>query len=314
MLNFWYRTLRANDTASLEALATEVVSYYRARGRTEYTEGGSAYGGASDCASRELTAFMSALWQVGSNPVNYVDIFFVSLTTPFSAQYLKGSPIKLRYAFSALLPLVPIGEILRAFLREIDVPKQYRYSAQVWSLALAEVALTELTHGRRRINPTRLALTTTYVAYVLALSTPLLKALDRFGMPRAVTNVVAYGIGTVAAPVMQRLARYGLGGTVKWLVEKAAAFMFRAFEKKLPELPIDAVTPPDLECSICHELLRDPVEVCGTFFCRECLKQWMRVNSVHPLTNVNISADMVSESLVMSHIAYKYHALYLRNL
>ena len=314
MLNFWYRTLRANDIQSLESLATDVVNYYRERGRSEYTEGESAYGEAHNCAAHELTAFMAALWQVGRSPIAYSDIFLATLTTPFHTQYVKGSPVKIRWAFSSLLLLLPVGDALRALLREIDIPKQYRYTTQIWTLAAAEVALTEITHGRRRINPTRLALTTTYVASVLALSTPLLKALDRLGMPRAVTNVVAYGIGTVTAPVMQRLARYGLRGTVEWLVEKAAALAFRVFEEELPELPIDAVTPPDLECSICHELLRDPVEVCGTLFCRQCLNRWMSVNSVHPLTNVNISEDMVSESLVMSHIAHKYHALYLRNL
>ena len=49
-----------------------------------------------------------------------------------------------------------------------------------------------------------------------------------------------------------------------------------------------------LLCSICHELMNDPVSIeTGHSFCRDCIEQWLQDNNTCPMTNTVLTSKIV---------------------
>ena len=311
MLNFWYRSLNANDCESLEALARDICEFYRNRARAEAIELPRSYGDSAKCAGNELQLCTLALAGQEYHQ-SWTEAIATSVLLPFVITNMSGSPVKLRAIGGWAAYLLRIGPYLDSCVTQMRIPKQYRSTAKLFLCAFGEVAINEIAHGNRSVNPLRWAVGTLYVATFLKINTSFIKFLAAHGVSPAVCDFVCSCTCWGSSVLIQRLLRFGMFRSIEWMIEGVASYALKLFRKKLPELPIDVDTPPELECNICHELLNDPVEVSGTFFCRDCLVRWMRINSVHPVTSLNISADMVSKSFVMSHVAYKYHALCVR--
>jgi hypothetical protein len=69
-----------------------------------------------------------------------------------------------------------------------------------------------------------------------------------------------------------------------------------------------------MACLICHDVLRNPVVVLGHFFCENCLEMWLQTNTTHPYTGEAISREMIEQSVLMSHVVYKWQRIALAEL
>lgn len=74
--------------------------------------------------------------------------------------------------------------------------------------------------------------------------------------------------------------------------------------------PRQFVTPPDdeLECSLCCNILCDPVDCDGLrrhTFCRRCLKRWMETRQTCPVCNCALTAKKLSTCLTLRNLIEK---------
>ena len=66
-----------------------------------------------------------------------------------------------------------------------------------------------------------------------------------------------------------------------------------------------------MQCTICHDLLNDPVECQGFFFCKKCLDEWQKVGSIHPANGLPISEETIVKNVTMNMITIKYRRIVL---
>jgi hypothetical protein len=137
----------------------------------------------------------------------------------------------------------------------------------------------------------------------------LVNAVARY-VPLVPPQLIAYGLSYATSEIMHEFIRSGFEAGVFCLFETLLS-VFRWFEAEMGEQPVDAAVPQCLTCNICHELLVEPVESLGFFFCRGCFETWLRTTPtpIHPVTGEHILASSVCRPAVLNIVVRKYQRM-----
>lgn len=319
MLKFYSRTLAARNTEQLVSVAEDITKYYRSRARVSLEENPTSYQSSLFCVQQEMATFLHWLADL---PDTTKDVKFgmleAGVTTSQVLTHLlqeKEKTMLLRTIITCVIGHLPLKKVIDEMFTQSGISPEQHTKAKLLVFAFLQVILINVGHGKKNfLNPITMILNTGCTAGVLGMAHWIHMRLIRFPIPRWCQSICAIIAIQALSPVTQRVVRFGIKSTIEWLTEKSMSAAFRTMEKRLPELPITVDTAPELECLICHDVMSDPVEIMGSFCCRNCLKNWMLRSSVHPLTGVDISPEMVTESVLMSHVVYKYKIFLLRDL
>jgi hypothetical protein len=134
-------------------------------------------------------------------------------------------------------------------------------------------------------------------------------------LPFVPTQIIAYVVSYKTSEIMHEFIRSGFEAGVFCLFETILS-VFRWFESEIGEPPLEAVVPQCLTCNICHELLVEPVESLGFFFCKGCFETWLRTTPtpIHPVTGEHIHTSTVSRPAVLNIVARKYQRMLMMDL
>jgi len=232
-------------------------------------------------------------------------ILSLGATLATSKQPLLKNRIILSYAFS----FIPYSGYLTSTLNYLGVSSWMIKPISSGVYSAAQVYALRKTHGFHTKSVMDFILTTSLVSGVHFLSSLITKRIMNYFpiIPPRLIGFVTCGISSV---IVQRFSIYGITDGLNWMKEKVLAFFIKYLCKEQPDLPIEADIPQQLKCSICHDLLKDPVESLGFYFCGPCMREWLTKGSQsHPMTGESLSDEMLSKSAVMSMIVNRYRFL-----
>jgi hypothetical protein len=103
------------------------------------------------------------------------------------------------------------------------------------------------------------------------------------------------------------IAELGIGHVLERIADTFLFFESPALPHQA--LPITEEAPQSLQCSICHELVADPMMLFGFLFCRSCLLSWMGAGEdwIHPVTGEPFCAVDIEPSGIYRCLAAKYY-------
>ena len=308
MISLWREAIQANDVGALTAVAEKIGQYYR---------------GLSPNSKRRIHLEQLGNW-IG------VDLYSFALMTilgekveaPSFGRLLElvlcvimmgeedSMGMQMRLACSGVIWIFPVNSMIVNALKYAHVPEQSMEMARMVVFASLELAMNEITfeHKEASLFPSALQFGST-IGFMM-LSKRAFGYATQKGCPKIIALAGLMGLSHLVGKAIARVSGQGLRGCAEWIVGKV---MSRLMKKDREDLPLDADTPPELECHICHELLSDPVDLMGSFFCRECITRWMRRSPIHPYTGEYIGLMVINESPVMSYVVNKFHAIYLRD-
>lgn len=127
-------------------------------------------------------------------------------------------------------------------------------------------------------------------------------------VPFLLPSIICYPISYSTNFIVQRIGIYGVPNAWKHLTETAIAYYikYKSPSSVRPQIPLDVDIPTQLQCAICRDLLYDPVESLGFFFCHSCLTEWVNRAHTHPVTGEPLSAENINRSLEMNAVVGEY--------
>jgi hypothetical protein len=305
MLRLYGRFLRARDLDQLADLARDVTADVRARANS--TRSYARYGSRNSLPLTQCELFRSIGRLIDPTPESFGPVpalaftLGVTITSTMDEQALP----RYRAAFSFFFTCLPWNSVLNSVLNVMAVPAPARPFGRALVLASAQVFSIEISQPSLLTDPFTFCVRSGLIAAVLHVTSSLTKSLTtKFPIVPgwAWSGLFSFGLNRF----VQRLARFGLYETTRQTLLDWAGFLL-SFRGELQPV-IDP--PPDLECTICRELLRRPVEVLGFHFCEECLSNWLNQGAVaHPMTGEPISREQVSRAVLMTLISNRYRDL-----
>ncbi|KAH0788446.1 hypothetical protein GPJ56_007637 [Histomonas meleagridis] len=303
----------AKDTQTLEQIATDAAEYYRKRmqrNRPGMTN-------VDPCSHIVSYLEVNGILLNISNrrpPFSRFDPIILSLELPISMFFLESNSMRLMTSSTLLMNSLPFGQQFNKFFDHIGVPQNYINSSILGLYSAGFVYLQQ-----RKINNPEPLSPLTFVTRSISIFglftfgdflTSKLHQLLPF-LPEWVLTAVTSRVISDAA---EYISRIGIYETISYLVENVFAFFSYLMSPTLPQLPIEVDVPNSLACPICHELLTDPKELLGFFFCANCLDNWLSNHSKHPYTGEDVQIGMSQHSMIMNQIARKWQKLTLERL
>lgn len=309
----YYKAFRASTLEELAKLGDDIKAIYvkrvaeRRNKNKQLTSAWSVL-----LTSIESYGIVSNIWYHRLE-LSTLDVIEYSIAVPLITTIQDGKTMKIRTLLSCTFSCFPwtkyIDHMLRRFL-----PAAAIEPVILAFYTLGQVFSIRFSHGTYKFDVLSL-LGSAGVIGLTHMTSRFLSNLFQeqfYFIPEwIITSILA----TETAPFIQRIARFGIGDGLVWVFEKFMEVL-RYGRKPLPELPLEFDVADSLQCGICHDLIRDPVESIGFFFCEECLKNWQkrggRYNPECP--NENISSDLISGCTILDIVARKYHRLALKQL
>jgi hypothetical protein len=175
-----------------------------------------------------------------------------------------------RSAFSFLFTCLPWNATVAQILDIAHIPDPARGIARALVLGSVQVFWVDLSQPSILTNPVAFLSRTIYVSAVLSGGSWLTKSLV-VTFPIVPGRVWKLAFASGVNQFVQRLARFGLNETARQTLEDwLRLFLAHSNRGEVEPVPVTCRIPTELECSICKDLLRNPVEVLGHHFCGEC--------------------------------------------
>lgn len=174
-----------------------------------------------------------------------------------------------------------------------------------------QVLVLRCAHGFHTTSLVDFATSTLAIAGIHACSTFVARFISK-KLPFLPYMVYCFPLAYASTYLVQRIGIYGIPSAWNYLQESFLDFVIKMTNKhkERPEIPLDVEIPTQLQCAICRDLLFDPVESLGFFFCSGCLNEWMKKSHTHPVTGEQISNENINKSIEMSAVV----SAYLRNM
>jgi hypothetical protein len=311
MLRLYARFLSAHDLNQLTDLAKDARASALSRVNSGQSDARQGARNSLPLTLHEIYRSLGRLLHPTQEPFTILDAFCITTGMPVVATLDERPLPRARAAFSFLFTCLPWNSTINRLLNIAPLPLSARPIARAGILGFLQVLSIEISQPTILSNPIALGLRTAYVAGVLH-STSLLTGtlVKRFPIVPDWAWRLAFSYGLEW--FVLRLVRCGLYGAVSRTVEDWAGWVWWRNEE-LPAIPLACPIPVDLECPICKELLKHPMEVLGHHFCEECLDNWLaQGGSAHPLTGEPISREQVSRATLMTLISNRYRDIVVR--
>jgi hypothetical protein len=312
MLRLYARCLFSESLPVLEQIADETSELYQRRNLRKRKKNQKSHFFSTSLTVLESQGIISNILD-HRNRVSAFHNFSFSIIVPLFVTFHEERVMKIRTVFSSLLQTLPLTDKLIGFLRSVNVPERFHNPAVVLSYSLFQVLSIRWSHGRRKMSVIDIGRQTLLIGLLHVLSRRLATAVQGYLFFVPDWMISTY-IAFKTAAFIQRLVRFGVLDSLEWLVE-GFLHTFTFLEKKLDDLPPGYPVPQSLTCMICREMVKDPVELLGYFFCGPCLEKWFSEGKlVHPCTNEAVSKEVMAHSIVLHRIARKYRASALKAL
>jgi hypothetical protein len=238
-----------------------------------------------------------------------VNLIWFSLILPTACSRAPAARWRIKSIFSCSLHCFPFSEFIRGRLRWIGAPPQICEPCLVGAYSLGQFITARLALRQDLTHPIDIVASSLVLASFHTVHAALVNVIARY-VPFIPKGFISLAISYKTSEVMHEFMRSGFEAGVFCLFEKILS-LFRLFESEIEEPPLDFVAPQCLTCNICHELLVDPVEVLGFFFCKGCLETWLRAQpaGIHPVTGELIQPGTISRPAVLNIVARNYQRM-----
>ena len=229
----------------------------------------------------------------------------LGITLAFAENQKAKERIIGTYFFTSL----PINRYLEDFLKSIGIKNSYLSPLVYYLYSSFQVFSMRSFHGFHSYSISDFLLTTSIISishYITAIITNQICNL----FPIIPPKLIAMTISSISSKIIQRFSLYGVKDGLNWLTEGLLYYISKFFKKNYNNLPEDIDIPNNMTCCICRDLLNQPVESLGFYFCNECINNWLSKGSqLHPVTGENFSDEMMRNSIIMDLIVNKYREL-----
>lgn len=310
MIQLYFRSLKAKKPEELERVAIDAAQFYRDQTnkiRTTFKN--------SSSSSIFITAFEShgIISNLSKPPhsLTILEAYLYAILTPYSVAAGSSSAGYIRAIISFFFADCPWSNYIRPILHFMRIPYRRHTYCISFSLSLYQALAIKASHGMKIADPSTIfdsLYQSVIIAFVHLHSQKIVAFLQKRYLKFIPNCFISLFISYITAPFILRLCRFGVRNTMQWILEAFIRFFMFNTENNLPD---DYPIPDVLTCSICGELLKDPLELSGTFFCSSCLNRWFKTSLTNPYTGEMVSKEMISASLLMNSICEKYRRLAL---
>ena len=312
MIKFYSQIKFAKSPDDLEKLATKLAEYYRKAVKNDRQQFLN-FSNSKIFSISNLMSISTEIYNCNFFPTQ-IDLYFsainVFLMSNLSSQYSLISRLKNLYSVGlyVILPSIPAKEAL-SFL---GVPEMYLNHGVNLSYSFIHALSSALSRNHCKIRVSDVLFTTLLVAMSNYQCHNFVNFVKR-KFPLIPSTILFLLFNYVSGSIIHEIESIGILRFLDNTFECFAQKILKKFRKPLDPLPSNAVIPVSLKCVICQDLLTEPKESLGFFFCSNCIDNWLRVSRthLHPITGEKINPSLVKPSIIMDEIVYKYHKLAL---
>lgn len=306
MLSLYRKFVMSNDTAALERLAEDVSTYYRKSARRDID---------SFRRDRKGPQFVGEIFGILINAygnaitIGRSDVIVTALSMPLIT-VIHPQNVHIPQLIFSFISMLPVGNMGARVLRYLGVPDAH-VNAVV--LGLFSIYYVVQQNYKQRKNYTPRPLEVLPRAAITFGTLRLAHAFQKVVSARTHVHqlIVLTALSFLIRGFLENVANIGPLNMVSQLVQNTISHMFHRKFGELEPLPFDIEVPEPLMCHICHDLLNEPKESLGFFFCRNCLDEWLRHSELHPYTGLPIDRSKTEQSMIMELISMKWRKLTL---
>ena len=307
MLKFLSQVYIGSDKESLEKLADTVAADALKKTNEMRKKNVKTLNYSSTLTLFETAKFISNFFEFTPKSIwrSSLSVLFSSLS--FYQNYQPEILAKL--LFNEVVYSFPVVNILEEAFSYAGVPPKLLTYSIYGFFSLGQVLSLRLMHGfssKSLVNILSSAAAITLIHYGSYCQVRALHDYFGFIQPPFLALPIVY----LTRDIVQRIAIFGISNTFNYLVELAASTWIKFRHPGKPDpVPVDFEIPQSMTCPICHEMLVNPVESLGFFFCEDCLYKWVNGNNTHPSTGEPISYENINKSVEMTAIITQYRKI-----
>jgi hypothetical protein len=310
MIRLCARALFADDRTSLERIGEQVGALHLAKSARIREIGSEILDYSIHLTRLENAGIASDIFCDESQP-SFLNIVWFSFLLPMTASNAPNDPWRLKAVVTCSLHSFPFSGFFRSRLCWFGTPPQVCDPIIIGIYSLAQFVTSRLALELPVTNPLDLIGSALVLSSFHASHSFLVHTISKY-LPFIPDQVIGLAVSYSTSEIMHEFIRFGFEAGVYRLFDGVLSFC-KLFQTDLGEPPNIAI-PHCLTCNICHDLLVDPVESLGFFFCRSCLNEWFTSSGswIHPVTGEQIRPSTVSRPGVLNIVTRKYHKMVLR--
>lgn len=307
MLKFFSKVFINPDKESLEKLARELTQNSITKANQLRRKNVKILENSSTLTLMETTKFISQHIEYKNCNIFMAFSSVISSGLLFTQDFSKE--ILTKTIIDDIIFSYPTVTCLEKALKYAGVPSNYLACSVVGTFSALQVMGIRVFHGFHSRSIIDFALSSAVISLIHYTTLAEVRALKQY-LHIIPATVVALPIAYVSNNLVQRIAVYGIANTWKYFVEGAISWILKIKNKDLPqETPENAEIPQEMMCSICQDILKDPVESLGYFFCQDCFEKWVNENHTHPGTGEPLTNESVTKSGEMNAIVMQYRKI-----
>lgn len=303
------KSIKASTKADLESIANEIITNARHGAKNVRQFNLKNYQSAQIMTAVDTASF--SVDSCGLFKANGFDLIsYISLLPLLAAT--TSSEITPRFYFSAFVASLPMYDHVKYLLTSFGVPEQYLKVTILGVYSTTEVLAIRSLQGFSSKSIFDILSSSAAIAGIFYSNQVLVRLLRKylFFIPvTIISSVLSYG----SSKLVHHIGLYGVKSGISLLFETTANLILKKQTMNPPELPLEADddVPDSMKCSICHDLMNDPVESLGFFCCEKCMSSWLHSNNqmIHPVTAEEISLDNVERNIAMNITTVKFRKL-----
>ena len=307
MLKFLSKVYIGSDKESLEKLADAVASEALKKTNELRKRHIKTLSLSSTLTLFETVQFLAQHFETSTRNIIRTSMSVIASSLLFSQRY--EPEILTKTLFNDVLYSFPIVKILERTFIYSGVPSKYLTYSIFGFYSFGQVLSLRFMHGFHSKSLIDIIISSSVVAFIHYCSYCEIHALREhlsFIPPSFLGIPVVY----LTRDIVQRVAVFGVSNTINYLIELAVSTWLKIRHPGKPDpVPEDFEIPASMTCPICHDMLVNPVESLGFFFCEDCLYKWVNENHTHPSTGEPISNENITKSVEMASIITQYRKI-----
>ncbi|OHS97687.1 hypothetical protein TRFO_36091 [Tritrichomonas foetus] len=316
MLKLYSRLYFSKTPEDLESLATEISNFYKAQTKTTRPQILN-FSQHQAMTTFDLQTILSTSYFNGllHDHALYIDSLSSVLSLFFSPISKLSLKWRCKYIASHTLYMFPVRTTIANILKSFGCPNNLLNHAINVVMSSFHVVGTHIASDSQKMNIAHITAQTVFVSLTTYLQSRIVKTIHSV-IPIFPQHILYSFMPLLFGSFVHRIESLGFSATFEGYFESFIQNIARLFHKKLPPLPDDYHIPLPLTCIICKELLNDPKESLGFFFCSACISKWFKSSRtpIHPMTGEKISQDAIRSSVLMSEVTYRFKLLALKQL
>lgn len=310
MLKLFAKSLKAHSKESLILLANEIDADAKKKSHDDFEPKIP-----TDVFTQLITNFEfgTIVQQVygAEFPLSAINEVFFFIGMSNIGTKLHEDSIKVITLLAGVFTTFPTKSIIEKLILSTGIPPKYLDFATLTFYSTLQVLSVKLTQGFR----TRSIVDFTATVGVVGLSAYLTRILTKtihkyaFFIPE---YFISLGLGILFGGTIHKFSLHGIQTGMNGILDSIVRmFCFRKLNNptQIPnDYNIDEL-PGSMICPICHDLINDPVELNGFFFCKSCLFEWVDQRKdvkLHPVTGKPMSVESIVPNVPMNIVTMKY--------